>query len=128
MAVPEATLKDAADNVFGDVYTFWLNQTLRTRTLALVNDTIASVGFSGSPLFPYGVANNQPVLDGLAVLGAFTTGVAEPATRMLYTNFVDLCNALYRVLWMANYLHGEGLISNAQATELLDQFNAAYTP
>ena len=131
MAVPEPDLKAAAQNVFSDVNAFWITGSLRARTLQLCNFVIGpgpSGNFPGG-VFPPSTTNNRPVADWISVLAAFATATSEPfPERMLFTDFSEICNDLYRLLWMAYYLQTVGGISNAQAQDLLDAFNISYTP
>lgn len=124
MAVPEATLKDAADNVWGDINSFWQVGTLKERTtdfyelLCVTNTT-----------FPDGQPNNHPVANWLATLSGFVELTEEPAvTRMLLTDFTTIAKMLYRLLWMTKYLRDNGKLTSAQATAVLSAFNGAYTP
>lgn len=119
MAIPEASLQDAADNVFGDVYIHWLTGVFKTKTQQFCNNTLLELD-TQLPL-------NMPLANWCAVLSAYNQQATEPAlTRMQQDTFTELTRSLYRLLSLAAYAEAQSWITPAQATDILAAFNNAY--
>jgi hypothetical protein len=121
VAIPEASLEDAAQNVFSDTYVFWLTGQLKAKTT-----TFYTNAFANADLDPQTVSH-QPLLNWFASLGSYLQAVTESgAASMSQYELYQLENILYRLLWMATFSNDENMITNAQGAAILAAFNAAY--
>lgn len=121
---PAADLLDAAIKTANNLYPRWQNNTLQAR----VNAFWAAI----SPTFQDQTPNDQPVGNWIALIAALGQNIltynngGAALGQGTTTTFELSVDYVYRLCKFAYYYNIDGFISNAQATVILNAYNAQF--
>lgn len=113
----ELNLPAAAQHAYTNLEPFWVAGTLKAKLLAFATTTLAS--FSST------VPNNIPIANWCALIEALSTdmnggALVEPMAIRTAARYV------YGICYLGAQLQGQGNISGAQATVILNAYNANF--
>lgn len=108
------TLAQAAGQTFDNLNVRFLANQMKAVLTLFWKNTIN--------IFPDGDVNSHPVSNWLTVIAAIADQM--PSTNVPLEQLTAASEAVYRLCWMASFLAGAALITNAQAASLLASYNA----
>jgi hypothetical protein len=109
-------LPNAAVTAADNLHTLWLAGTLKAKLIVF---WVALL-----PLFPQSEQNNHPVSNWLTLIAALADQM--PNSNVTYSDLDTAINYVYRLCWLANQLDTQALITTAQATAILTEYNADF--
>lgn len=118
--MPAANLQDAAGLAYTNVAKRW--------TLGQLRAGLSAFWPAINPSFPDDDLNNHPVGNWLALIAGLSSE-CPPDTGGTVDQFFFMDTAakyIYRLCWLGSYLLSVNLISAAQATVILNAFNAQW--
>jgi hypothetical protein len=107
------TLAQAAGQSYDNLHIRWVANALKNALLTFCDTTL--------PQFPDTASQSRPVSNWIAVIWAL--GTKMPATSVPMDQLNLAAQYVYRLCWMADTLLTAGLITNDQATFLLQSYN-----
>lgn len=115
-----ANLIEAAGFAYENLFTWWGlgGGQLKVR--------LSSFLFQINPDFPEEIPNNHPVSNWFPLLKALTETMPSPRPDL--DGFNQAVQYVYRICWATSAMQTAGLITNAQATEVLNSYNGVFVP
>lgn len=112
-----ADLPEAANDSFDDLNTLWLAGTLKAQLIAFCRALL--------PIFDQQDVDGHPVSNWLVLILASATQL--PASNVPYDGLITAADQVYRICWITQQLGNvQTLITSAQATAVLTQYNAKF--
>lgn len=119
-----ASLPEAADQAYDNLFPLWSAGTLKARLIAFANSLIVT-----PDLFPEEFDNNHPVSNWCALILSLTEAMhpifAPPITgaAVPYPLLNSAANFIYRLCWVSEYLRQHTMITTSQANAILAAYN-----
>lgn len=115
-----ADLEQAAGMSFDRLHFYWNIDQLKTRMTFFWQNIIGPTVNA----FEDQNVDGRPVANWSSIVATIADDL--PAAAVPLEQLTQSVESVYKTCWIANYLDGQGLITSAQATAVLDAYNGAF--